>query len=111
MKQWLDDVLALGFAYGPGGTALQGKIWMQAVSIGGSESVYTREGRYHFTILELLRPFEQSAHLCGVKVLEPFLSYEAVRLSPEELRPLATRYQGLMKNLVNGQIPDAYRTY
>ena len=37
-KLWLDDVLTYGWAYGPGGTALQGKdIWLVATT-GGPES-------------------------------------------------------------------------
>ena len=35
MKQWLDDVLTYGWAYGPGGNALAGKEWLSAISTGG----------------------------------------------------------------------------
>ena len=40
MKLWLDEVLAFGWAYGPGGTALRGKdLWLVATT-GGPEDSY-----------------------------------------------------------------------
>src|SRR5690349_9987974 len=50
MKLWVDEVLAFGWAYGPGGTALRGKdLWLVA-STGGSGDSYqpTSYNRYHF---------------------------------------------------------------
>src|SRR5436305_11762258 len=44
LKLWTDEVLAYGWAYGPGGTALQGKdLWLVA-STGGPESSYHPQG-------------------------------------------------------------------
>ena len=40
MKQWLDDVLVYGWAYGPGGDALAGKEWVSAISTGGPADSY-----------------------------------------------------------------------
>jgi len=34
IKEWQDLVLEFGFAYGPGGTALEGKIMMNVISAG-----------------------------------------------------------------------------
>src|SRR6266545_285117 len=34
IKEWLDLVLELGWAYGPGGTALRGKLMMNAITTG-----------------------------------------------------------------------------
>ena len=46
MKLWTDEVLAFGWAYGPGGTVLHGKdLWLVA-STGGPEDSY-QIGRAH----------------------------------------------------------------
>lgn len=73
LKEWQDLVLELGFAYGQGGTALQGKKFLSAITTGGSEQAYNRTGYNYFTVRELLTPFEQTARLCGMEYLPPFL--------------------------------------
>lgn len=73
LKEWQDLVLEYGFAYGQGGTALRGKKFLSAITTGGSEEAYCRQGYNHFTIRELLAPFEQTAQLCGMEYLPPFV--------------------------------------
>lgn len=77
VKEWLDLVLTHGFAYGEGGTAIAGKPWLQAISAGGKEYGYRPDGYNRFTIDELLRPFEATAHLCGCRWQNPFVIYAA----------------------------------
>jgi glutathione-regulated potassium-efflux system ancillary protein KefG len=72
LKEWLDLVLEHGFAYGPGGTKLAGKSLLSAITTGGPEDAYSRTGHNHFTLRELLAPFEQTARLCGMNWLPPF---------------------------------------
>jgi len=73
LKQWQDLVLEYGFAYGKSGTRLHGKLFLTAISTGGPVSAYQRSGYNHFTIRELLAPFEQTARLCGMTYLPPFV--------------------------------------
>jgi glutathione-regulated potassium-efflux system ancillary protein KefG len=73
LKQWEDLVLEYGFAYGKGGTRLNGKLCLTAISTGGPSSAYQRDGYNYFTIRELLTPFEQTARLCGMIYLPPFV--------------------------------------
>ncbi|HEY9847376.1 MAG TPA: NAD(P)H-dependent oxidoreductase [Candidatus Caenarcaniphilales bacterium] len=73
LKEWQDLVLEYGFAYGHQGTALQGKKFLTAITTGGGERAYCREGYNRFTIRELLVPFEQTARLCGMEYLPPFV--------------------------------------
>lgn len=80
LKEWLDLVLEYGFAYGPGGTRLHGKLLMSALTTGGSAHAYTPGGRNHFTIAELLAPFEQTARLCGLHWLPPFVVHDVSHL-------------------------------
>ncbi|BAC89283.1 NAD(P)H-dependent oxidoreductase [Gloeobacter violaceus] len=73
LKEWQDLVLEYGFAYGYEGTALRGKKFLSAITTGGGEQAYSREGHNYFTIRELLAPFEQTARLCGMEYLPPFV--------------------------------------
>ncbi len=85
LKEWQDLVLEHGFAYGSEGTALQGKIFFNALTAGGTESAYCTEGYNHFSIRELLQPLEQMASLCGMIYLPPFALFGA-RTAVEEHR-------------------------
>lgn len=73
LKEWQDLVLEYGFAYGEQGTALQGKKFLSAITTGGGEEAYCQQGYNHFTMRELLVPFEQTANLCGMEYLPPFV--------------------------------------
>ena len=73
LKQWQDLVLEYGFAYGRDGTRLNGKLFLTAISTGGPSSAYQRSGYNYFTVRELLAPFEQTARLCGMTYLPPFV--------------------------------------
>ena len=81
LKEWMDLVLEYGFAYGPGGSALHGKTLVSALTTGGPASAYARTGYNRFTMAELLAPFEQTALLCGMKWLPPFVVPGTVRLT------------------------------
>ncbi|MFM7698296.1 MAG: NAD(P)H-dependent oxidoreductase [Limnohabitans sp.] len=92
VKEWLDEVLARGWAYG-GGQALAGKSLMVAITTGGPEKVYQHDGSNHFTIDELLRPFEQTANLCGMKWQKPFVMYGVRYLDQVGINQLCIDYQ------------------
>ncbi len=83
LKEWLDLVLEYGFAYGPGGTRLHGKRVLSALTTGGSEHAYTSTGHNRFSIAQLLTPFEQTANLCGMTWLPPFVVHGAIRMTDE----------------------------
>lgn len=80
MKEWQDLVLEHGWAYGEGGTKLKGKITLNAITTGGPESAYKRGGYNRFTIRELISPFDQTAHLCGMRFIAPFAIHAALRV-------------------------------
>ena len=79
LKEWMDAVLEFGFAYGEGGNALAGKTLLVAITAGGAESAYAETGRNHFPIRTLLTPLEQTALLCGMRFLPPFVLFAALR--------------------------------
>jgi len=83
LKEWQDLVLEYGFAYGEGGTALNGKIFFNALTTGGPEKAYTPEGYNRFTLRELLQPLEQTARLCAMAYLPPFALHGARHASED----------------------------
>ncbi len=83
LKEWQDLVLEYGFAYGTNGTALHGKTFFAAVSTGGHEAAYSPEGYNTFHFRDLLRPLEQTANLCGMTFLAPFVLHGARRAAEE----------------------------
>lgn len=85
LKQWFDDVLAYGWAYGEGGDKLHGKEWGLAVTAGGSDDAYSSQGYNLFPLEQLLRPFEVTASIIGTSFLPVFAVYEAMGLNEEEL--------------------------
>jgi glutathione-regulated potassium-efflux system ancillary protein KefF len=92
MKQWLDEVLTLGWAYGPGGTALRGKdLWLVA-STGGPEAAYHPGGYNRYFFDAFLPPYEQTAALCGLRFLPPMVLHGAHAVDAAELGLHAARY-------------------
>lgn len=99
LKEWQDLVLEHGFAYGYEGQSLQGKRLLNAISVGGSRETYCAEGNNHFTLRELLRPFEQTANLCGMMYLPPFAVHGTHDMSEAVIDTYAERYQQVLKRL------------
>jgi len=92
MKLWCDDVLAFGWAYGPGGTMLRGKdVWLVA-STGGAEDSYRPDGYNRYFFDAFVPPYEQTAALCGIRFLPPLVLHGAHRASDAELAAHAATY-------------------
>lgn len=104
LKEWQDLVLEHGWAYGRGGVALRGKLWLSAISTGGGEEAYGPEGLNRFTIRQLLAPLEQTARLCGMEFLPPFVVHGTHRLPPDELERHAADYRAVLEGLRDGRI-------
>lgn len=92
LKLWLDEVLAFGWAYGPGGEALQGKDLWLALSTGGSQHAYRPEGYNRYFFDAFLPPMEQTAALCGMRFLPPLLLHGAHHAGEAEISAHATLY-------------------
>jgi glutathione-regulated potassium-efflux system ancillary protein KefG len=106
VKQWQDLVLEHGWAYGREGHALEGKTLLCAISAGGSEAAYQRDGHNRFTIRELLAPFEQTARLCGMTYLPPFVVYGTHQLSAADITGFATDYRHVILALRDGRLDN-----
>ncbi len=99
LKEWFDVVLTHGFAYGDHGRALEGKPWLTAVTAGGQDDSYRGGGHNRFTLQELLRPVEATAHLCRCAWQEPFTVTGARLLSEGGLAEAGGRYRALLEAL------------
>jgi glutathione-regulated potassium-efflux system ancillary protein KefG len=75
LKAWQDDVLAVGFAFGPGGTHLRGKQLQLVFTAGGTRESYRAGGHNLFEVTELLKPLEATAHFVGMTMLPPLVLY------------------------------------
>lgn len=109
VKEWQDLVLENGWAYGPGGTRLAGRYLLSAVSAGGTAEAYRRDGRNRYAVAELLAPFDQTAYLCSMAYLDPFVIHAGRRMPTEDLAAAAESYRDLLVGLRDGRIDPLHR--
>jgi glutathione-regulated potassium-efflux system ancillary protein KefG len=109
VKEWCDLVLEYGFAYGKDGSALHGKSWSHIISAGGPSTSYSKSGRNRFSVRELLAPFDQTAHLCGMNFLPPFFTFETLSFSAGALPESVSRqYLQYLRALAGIQSTETY---
>lgn len=89
LKEWQDVVLEFGFAYGSTGTALHGKEFVVATSMGGSEAAYLDS---QVSVRELLLPLHGMARFTGMNYKDPYLVYDVGDLTDERLADSAEGY-------------------
>lgn len=106
IKQWQDLVLEHGWAYGSGGNMLEGKKILNAISCGGPAAAYAKGGRNRFTIRQLLAPFDQTAVLCKMKYLPPFVVHGTHRLSQQDILLHSVQYEQLLAALSADRISE-----
>ena len=104
LKEWQDLVLEHGWAYGRAGIALHGKTFLSAVTTGGRETAYQRQGYNRFTMQELLAPLEQTARLCGMQVLPPFVAHGTHGMTEEDIRSHAKDWRRTVEALRDGHL-------
>ena len=102
IKHWIDEVLEFNWAYGPRGTMLKGKWMMNSISAGGSPEAYEANGSNHYSIREFLRPFEQTARLCGMHYLPPFAIMSSYRQTEETIQSHLSDLERLVDQLKSG---------
>ena len=102
LKEWIDLVLEHGFAYGRKGTALKGKKVMSTISTGGRYEAYEEGGYNHYTIGQFLAPFKQTARLCKMEYLPPFVIHGTHLLQDPEIDSVAEDYRKILISLRDG---------
>lgn len=78
LKEWIDLVLSRGFAYGAGGDRLAGRTMQLAVSTSAPAEAFGPDGYQNFPLRTFLTPFEQTARLCGMRFLAPYVRHDAL---------------------------------
>ncbi|MFC2088516.1 NAD(P)H-dependent oxidoreductase [Calditrichota bacterium] len=99
LKEWQDLVLEHNWAYGSKGTALKGKYFFNVLTSGGGADAYTKEGYNGITIRQLLAPIEQTAKLCKMIFLPPYMVHSTHNITPELLSKHNKEYLWLLQHL------------
>ena len=98
MKLWLDEVFGFGWAYGPGGQALQGADLWLATSTGGLEESYRSDGHNRYFFDAFLPPYDQTAALTGMRFLPPLVLHGAHRSSDDEIAAHAALFADRLRS-------------
>ena len=73
LKEWQDLVLEHGWAFGSTGNALKDKLFFCSTTVGGPRSAYQEDNFHEHTLNQLLSPLRQTATLCKMIPLPPFV--------------------------------------
>jgi glutathione-regulated potassium-efflux system ancillary protein KefG len=99
LRQWQDLVLQHGWAYGHGGEALKGKLALHVISAGGPAAAYQAGGFNGATIGDFLLPLAQTARLCRMRWLPPYVVHGTHRLDEAGLASHVAAYRTLLTAL------------
>ncbi|MGM5630795.1 NAD(P)H-dependent oxidoreductase [Apibacter raozihei] len=61
LKKWMDDVFTYGWAYGSKGDKMKGRKIALSISAGMRTDDFTKNGKYGYTLEDLIGPFKMSA--------------------------------------------------
>ncbi|MBD8499992.1 NAD(P)H-dependent oxidoreductase [Paenibacillus arenosi] len=93
LKQWLDEVFTYSWAYGSTGDKLRNRKLGLAISLGGKESDFGKDGDIPFTINEITIPFQATCSYTGMNFLPIFTVYGAeYHLTDEQIEQSAIDY-------------------
>ena len=77
LKLWIDEVLALGWAYGQDTKALAGKQMQWVVTTGADFRAYAPDGPHGHPFDVFVAPMRQTARFCGMEWLDPIVVHDA----------------------------------
>jgi len=104
LKEWQDLVLEHGWAYGSGSDALHDKMLMNVITTGGTEATYCHKGSNRCTMRDLLLPIAQTAALCGMVFVPPFVVHGTHELTDSQISEHAAVYRRTVIALRDGTI-------
>ena len=110
IKEWFDLVLEHRFAYGRDGNALEGKTAMTCITTGGRDQTYQSNGLNRFPIRDFLLPFNQSAHLCKMDYLPPFVVHGAHLLDEMAIAERCKNYMSVLEFLRDGDLSGVHNS-
>ena len=77
---------------------------MNVITTGGPEIAYHTEGRNHFTVRQLLAPIEQTANLCKMIFLPPFIVHGTHAITPDSVSQYADDYREMIVALSENRV-------
>lgn len=106
LKQWLDEVMTYGWAFGSLGNKLKNKKVGLAVSAGIKEADYCESGHYKYTLEQILRPFELTMNYVQADYQPIFAIYGSNnepdypdKITQNDIEKSADHYVNWMKKL------------
>jgi len=112
LKEWQDLVLEHGWAYGSTGKALAGKKWMHVITAGGGDAAYQKGGFNEYTIRDFLIPLQQTARLCRMDFLPPFVAHGTHAMTDDDARIYADNYARIISAIHDDRIKwDQLKNY
>lgn len=93
LSLWFEKVLAHGWAYGQGGTALHGKRALWVTSTGGTAPMYATGAAHGRPFEAYIPPIEQTARFCGMAWEPPLIVHGAHRIDDDALAAWADSYR------------------
>ena len=103
LKEWQDLVLEHGWAFGSKGDALKDKLFFTAITTGGPMMAYHKLGRNNHTVLELLAPLVQTARLCKMIFLPPFVVHGTHDIPADEIEKYRADYHQVLKIIADNK--------
>jgi glutathione-regulated potassium-efflux system ancillary protein KefF len=85
LKHWFDKVLAYGWAYGEGGSALRGKHCLWVPTTGGDTKDFTPSGMHAHPFASFGESIEQTARFCGMHWEPPLVVHGANLIDEKRL--------------------------
>lgn len=104
LKEWQDLVLTHGWAYGSKGKALEGKLFFSVITTGAPHISYHQKGYNHHTINQLLAPLTQTANLCRMLRLPPFVVFGSHAIEENDLKIYKNDYLRLLELITKGDL-------
>jgi glutathione-regulated potassium-efflux system ancillary protein KefF len=98
LKLWFESVLARGWAYGEGGTALRGKDCLWVTTTGAMSEAYSQSGVHGHPFEAFVPAVRQTAVFCGMNWLEPVVVHGAREIGRERLAAQALQFRGRLED-------------
>jgi len=96
LKQWMDLVLEHGWAHGGNAYSLENRLVFCTITTGGTRPSYAPGSFNSHTVGEFLYPFQQTARLCRMNWLPPFMVQGTYRLSEQALAEYGADYRQVL---------------
>jgi len=103
LKEYQDKIILAEHAYSPKGKAFVGKYFFCALSTGGTAENFGPGSRNNYSVLEFMRPQEQTMRAAGMTYLSPFVIYGAATVAQDgRLEPHINAWVKLLAKLRDG---------